>query len=293
MSRRILLFGGTVLADRLADKLATLPETYVCRNGIATNFAHPIDLAIICERSKGSRELWQTSPATEMASYLGYLYNAFWKVQSHEIPHLVTIGSACEYPATVATPYIPELLWDGWPDGDYRGAMLRILELFVKLQNDSGRLGHHIVLDSLYGPVDDFNENAALIPALIYRCTEALYKKHETVTINSDGKASRTFLHYDDAVEGILAVINNGRHFPGVINHGGDQQITVDKLATIIKNFVGFPGELVYDLSQSGGREESMLNCSLLQDGIGFKPVKRLIAGLEEVTRNYRQNYSA
>lgn len=290
--RNIALFGESLIAELLAAKLQTLPETRVIRGRFDPADQNSINVAIICERSRSS-QLWQTQPLLELTNQLGYLYNAFWSVQAYEIPHLITIGSANEYAATVAPPYAPELMWDGWPDGGYRGVMLRVMEVLVRAYNEVGRLGHHIVLDSLYGADVGYDEFAPLIPALIHRCTEAVHKNLGTVVVNSDGKASRTFLHYEDAVEGILAVMNNGEHHPGIINHGGDQQIAVDKLATIIKNFVGFTGEIVYDPSQPGGREESSMDCSILHNGIGFKPVKRLLAGLEEATRTYRDNYRA
>ncbi len=261
------------LGRQLVAKLKTLPDVEVVTSRPRRN---DVDVVIVC-------------PPPKVLIYrleqMGIMDQTLWKPATH----LITLGSVCEYSEQAALPYIPELLWEGYPDGDYRGVLLRTLEVAVRAHREAGGMGHHIVLDSMYGPDDDFHDDASFIPAMIHRFSHALQEGHDTVTVRSDGKAERTFLHYQDAVDGIIAVMNNGEHYQGVINHGGDQKISIDKLTSIIKNFVGFPGEVVYDASHPGGRASSIMHCAILQDGIGFRPQKRLIAGIEETTKAYRK----
>lgn len=277
--RKILVHhNGHPLGSQLSEKLATLPDVAL----VSRRQRHSdLDVAIICPVG---------------TSAVGYRLNQMAimdQVQVKPETHLITLGSVCEYSEQVALPYIPELLWEGYPDGEYRGVLLRTLEVAVRAHREAGGVGHHIVLDSMFGPEDDFGDDASFIPAMIYRMTKALQERQETVTVNSDGKAERTFLHYQDAIDGIIAVLNNGEHYQGVINHGGSQKISIDKLAEIIKNFVGFPGEIVYDASRPGGRAASIMHCSLLHDGIGFRPQKRLIAGIEETVKAYREKLAS
>lgn len=290
----IWLYGTSPIADKLAAKLETLPvklsrlrDPHLTPEPAYTD--EYVDVVIVCERRRDSRQNWAQDPADELAAHMQYLTTAFSTVLARDVPHMILVGNVSEYPATLAVPYETDAMWEGWPDGDFRGVALRLMDAFVRARNAGGKLAHHIVLDSLYGDDTDYSDDAPFIPALIHRCTAAAHGGQDSVVINSDGTAQRTFLHIDDAVEGIIAVMNNGQHHPGTINHGGDQQIAVDKLAAIIKNFVGFTGEFMFDTSKSGGRPESLMDCDVLHHGIGFKPSKRLIAGIEAAVRQYQK----
>ncbi|MDZ7672406.1 MAG: NAD-dependent epimerase/dehydratase family protein [Halanaerobiales bacterium] len=119
---------------------------------------------------------------------------------------------------------------------------------------------------NLYGPNDNFDlETSHVLPALIRKFHEAKVNDEDEVVIWGTGKPKREFLHVDDLADALLYLMNNynGDQF---VNVGVGKDISILELAELIKDVVGFEGEIVNDLSKPDGTPRKLLDVSRLND---------------------------
>ncbi|UCI26465.1 NAD-dependent epimerase/dehydratase family protein [Mesorhizobium sp. B2-8-5] len=90
-----------------------------------------------------------------------------------------------------------------------------------------------------YGPAMS-PKDQRVIPQMLTRLIAG-----QPVPIYGDGTQTRTFLHVDDLVNGLLTVVEKGVSGE-VYNVGGDEQITVRDLFTTVKKATGLAGEAAF-----------------------------------------------
>ena len=90
-----------------------------------------------------------------------------------------------------------------------------------------------------YGPAMSPRDQR-VIPQMLTRLIAG-----QPVPIYGDGTQTRTFLHVDDLVDGLLTVVAKGVSGE-VYNVGGDEQITVRDLFAMVKKATGLAGEAVF-----------------------------------------------
>jgi GDP-L-fucose synthase len=118
------------------------------------------------------------------------------------------------------------------------------------------------------------------------------------VTIWGSGSPRREFLHVNDLAGSCLFIMNleedvflsllNASRLP-LINIGFGRDITIRELAQLIKNIVGFEGELVFDPTRPDGTPRKLLDVSKL-DNLGWRPSKSLKDGIRDTYDWYVKN---
>jgi GDP-L-fucose synthase len=134
---------------------------------------------------------------------------------------------------------------------------------------------------NIYGPGDNFSqESGHVIPALIRRFHEAKATKAEEVVIWGSGVSRREFLYVDDLAEAVIWLMHNydGREF---LNVGTGEDISIRELAAMIKDVVGFKGNLVFDTTKPDGMPKKLLDVSKLS-ALGWHSEAKLAEGLKE-----------
>lgn len=129
---------------------------------------------------------------------------------------------------------------------------------------------------NLYGPGDNFDmQTPHVIPALIRKCVEAQAKDEPRVVLWGDGSPSREFLYVDDAARAILMAAEqyNG-HEP--VNIGTGEEITIQNLAHLIADEVGYKGELVWDTGKPNGQPRRCLDTTRAKQLFGFEAAMKL-----------------
>jgi GDP-L-fucose synthase len=132
---------------------------------------------------------------------------------------------------------------------------------------------------NLYGPGDNFNlENSHVVPALLRKFHEAKVNGDASVEVWGSGNPRREFLHVDDLADASVFLMQN---YDGeeIINVGVGQDVTIRELAELIKDIVGFEGELRFDASKPDGTPRKLLDVSRL-DSLGWKARISLRDGL-------------
>jgi GDP-L-fucose synthase len=139
---------------------------------------------------------------------------------------------------------------------------------------------------NLYGPNDNYDLNSShVLPALIRKFHEAKLAAAPSVTLWGTGKPKREFLHADDLADACVYLMHQYDE-PGLVNIGTGEDLEIGELAKMIKEIVGYEGEIVHDLSKPDGTPRKLMDVSKLH-GFGWKHRISLEEGLKMVYQEY------
>jgi len=117
------------------------------------------------------------------------------------------------------------------------------------------------------------------------------------VTIWGTGKPRREFLYVDDLADAIYFLMNKidakDIYEQGIthLNIGTGEDLTIAELAELIKNIVGFEGEIVYDTSKPDGTPRKLLDVTRIHN-LGWKHRTSLEEGIRKTYEWFVSNYS-
>lgn len=210
------------------------------------------------------------------------------------VKKFVAMGTICAYPKYTPIPFKEENLWNGYPEetnAPYGLAKKMLLVQAQAYRQQYGFNGIFLLPVNLYGPGDNFNpQSSHVIPALIRKFIEAKEKKLPTVEIWGTGKATREFLYVEDAADAIvLATQKYDKSDP--INIGASFEISINNLAKLMKEIIGYKGKIVYNTSMPDGQPRRKLDVSKAKKEFGFKSVTSFEKGLEKTIKWYQLHH--
>lgn len=215
--------------------------------------------------------------------------------RAHGVRELVLASSSEVYQTPPKVPTdetvplsIPDVLN---PRYSYGGGKL-ISEL---LAINFGRTGFDRVLifrpHNVYGPNMGFEH---VIPQFILRAKEIISKTPTgsvSFEIQGDGSQTRAFIHIYDCVEGIMKIIEKGKHL-NIYHVGNPEEVTIRELAEKIVAHFGRETQIIPGAQAKGGTPRRCPDIRKLQ-ALGFQPKISLDEGLPDViewyTRQARQ----
>jgi len=211
----------------------------------------------------------------------------------NDVEKLLFLGSSCIYPKFADQPMKEDYLLSGKLESTNEGYAvakitgIKLCEHYNK-QYDTNFIS--AMPTNLYGPNDNFDlETSHVLPALIRKFHEAKVNDEDEVVIWGTGKPKREFLHVDDLADSLLFLMNNysGDQF---VNVGVGKDISILELAELIKDIVGFEGEIVNDLSKPDGTPRKLMDVSRLNN-LGWKAQISLEEGIKDTYEWFKQNY--
>jgi GDP-L-fucose synthase len=206
------------------------------------------------------------------------------------VQKFVALGTICAYPKYTPIPFKEEELWNGYPEetnAPYGLAkkMLLVQAQAYRQQYDFNAI--YLLPVNLYGPGDNFNPRSShVIPALIKKFIEAKDQGLGSVSVWGTGTPTREFLYVEDAVEGIIKATEKFNE-PEPVNLGSSFEISIKELAEIIKEVVGYEGEIVWDKSKPDGQPRRKLDVSRAKALFGFEAKTDFISGLKKTVEWY------
>ena len=135
---------------------------------------------------------------------------------------------------------------------------------------------------NLFGYNDNYDlEKAHVLPALLSKFHTAKIENKSSVVVWGTGAAKREFLHSDDLADAVLFLM---QHYddPGLINIGTGKDISIMELANLIKDIVGFKGEIEFDSTKPDGTPRKLLNVDKI-GRMGWQSKIELRKGIIEV----------
>jgi len=214
------------------------------------------------------------------------------------VQKLVAVGTICSYPKFTPVPFCEDDLWNGYPEETNAPYGLAKKMLLVQSQAYREQYGFnsiYLMPVNLYGPGDNFDHRSShVIPALIRKCVEAKSSGAASVELWGDGTPTREFLYVDDAARGIVAAAEKYNQSEPV-NLGSRDEIGIKELAIMIKELVGYSGEIIWDTTKPNGQPRRKLDTRRAFEKFGFRSeiafkdgLKRTIAWYE--THAQQQN---
>lgn len=247
----------------------------------------------------------------------------------HGVKKLLFLGSSCIYPKGCPQPIKEEYLltspleYTNEPYAIAKIAGLKMCESY-NLQYDTNFIS--VMPTNLYGPFDNFDlEKSHVLPALIRKmhlaklhrqgqtaaierdlgCTDTapILDKYgitnESVTIWGTGEPYREFLYAEDMADACLYIMENV-DFKDVaagkkevinthINIGTGKDLSIKDLAHLIKDIVGYEGELCFDTSKPDGTPKKLLDVSKLTK-LGWRYKTELREGISKMYQWYQNH---
>lgn len=225
--------------------------------------------------------------------------NIIYSAYKNKVKKLLFLGSSCIYPKNSPQPMKEEyLLTDTleYTNEPYAIAKIAGLKMCEAFNLQYGCNFVSVMPTNLYGENDNFDLNTShVLPALIRKFYEAKLNRSDSVVVWGSGKPRREFLHSSDMAEACIYVmenidfnkLSNGNEIRNThINIGYGSDVSIAELANLIKNIVGFDGEIIYDNSKPDGTYQKLLDTSKLNT-LGWKPKIKLEEGIKKVFEWY------
>ena len=198
--------------------------------------------------------------------------------------------SNCSYPAHLTKDFKEEEWWDGSLHesvlvyGFVRKASWVQSWAYYK---QYGFETINLILPNMYGPGDHFDEKRShALGALIMKFAEAKRKNLSSVTVWGTGKPVREWLYVDDGAEILIKSLEIGQTIEP-INVGVGKGISVFELAELIKEEVGYRGEIVLDKSKPDGAPHKTMDNTKLEKIFKWEPPTSLREGIEKTVEWY------
>jgi GDP-L-fucose synthase len=207
------------------------------------------------------------------------------------VEKFVQVGTICAYPKFTPVPFREDDLWNGYPEetnAPYGVAKKALLVQCQAYRDQYDFNGIYLLPVNLYGPNDNFDPNTShVIPALIKKFVDALWKGEPEVEVWGTGAATREFLYVDDAAEGIVLAAEkyDGRE---PVNLGSGMEISIKDLAELIAGETGYTGRLVWDASKPDGQPRRALDVTRAEELFGFRARVDFVEGLRRTIEWYR-----
>lgn len=214
-------------------------------------------------------------------------------IQSNVIHHsyksgvkkLLFLGSTCIYPKLAPQPLKEEYLLTGLleeTNEPYAIAKISGIKMCDAYRYQYGCNFISVMPTNLYGFNDNYDlENSHVLPALIRKFHEAKINNSDNVVVWGTGTPLREFLHATDMANACVYLMEHYNE-KGFVNIGTGVEISIKDLAYLIKEIIGFEGEIVFDESKPNGTPRKLTDITKLTN-LGWKYSIELREGITKV----------
>lgn len=227
-----------------------------------------------------------TQPVEFMITNIQIQTNLFSASHEADVKKVVFLSSSCVYPKHANQPIKESSLLTGpleETNSAYAIAKISGLRLIQAYRQEYGRNWISVMPTNLYGTYDNFAITSShVLPALIRKFHDAKLGNENQVTLWGTGTPQREFMEVDDFARALTFIIDRYND-EETINIGVGKDHTINEVAQVIKEVVGFHGDIVWDTSKPDGTPRKLLDISKLKK-LGFTPELNLKEG---VTKTY------
>lgn len=212
----------------------------------------------------------------------------------NDVKKLMFLGSSCIYPKMAPQPLKEEYLLTGLleeTNEPYAIAKITGIKMCDAYRAQYGCNYISVMPTNLYGYNDNYHpQNSHVLPALIRKFHEAKLNSLPHVTIWGSGSPMREFLFADDLADACYYLMQNYNE-PNLINVGTGEDLTIKDLALLIKDIIGFEGELVFDSTKPDGTPRKLMDVSKINN-LGWKHQINLPEGIKLAYQDFLSKYN-
>jgi GDP-D-mannose 3', 5'-epimerase len=218
----------------------------IFRNNILIN-THMIEAS----RLNGSKKFLFSSSACVYARY------------KQEHPDVTALKEEDAYPAD--------------PEPGYGWEKLATEELCQYYQKDFDFETRVVRFHNVYGPLGTYDGGKEKAPAALCRKI-ALAGDGDTIEVWGDGKQTRSFMHVDDCVEGLIRLMASDFRKP--LNLGTDRLVTINQLFEMICKVADKKLQIQHNKTRPQGVRGRNSDNTMLRQVLGWEPNVALEDGL-------------
>ena len=191
-------------------------------------------------------------------------------------------SSACIYPAyNQEDPKNPKCAestaYPAAPDSEYGWEKLFSERLYCAFSRNHSLDIRTARFHNIFGPEGTWTGGREKAPAAICRKV-AMAGDGDAIEIWGDGQQTRSFLFVEECVEGVRRLMESS--FPGPVNIGSEEMVTIDELAQMVIAISGKRLMLRHIEGPIGVRGRNSDN-ALIRSRLNWSPSKTLKSGLE------------
>jgi GDP-L-fucose synthase len=219
----------------------------------------------------------------------------------NNVQKLIFLGSSCIYPKLAPQPLKEEYLLSDYleyTNEPYAIAKIAGIKLCENYYRQYGCNFFSAMPTNLFGFNDNFNLNTShVLPALMRKFHEAKINSKPEVVVWGSGTPKREFLYVDDLAEAIVFLLEkvNAKDLyqAGItqINIGMGKDLTINELAELIAEVIGFKGKIVYDSSKPDGTPRKLMDVTRINN-LGWKAKTDLKTGIQKTYQWYLEKFS-
>jgi len=263
------------------------------RPAVATFFQETKPTHVILAAAKvGGIKANREAPVDFLLENLKIQDNVIESAHKSGVQKLLFLGSSCIYPKLAPQPITEDSLLTGpleptnqW----YAIAKIAGLKLCDAYREQFGDNFISAMPTNLYGPWDNFDpETGHALPGMLVKFHRAKVSGAKSVTLWGTGSPRREWLHVDDAAEACLLLLEKFSE-PAPINIGVGEDLTIKQLAELIREIVGFEGEIEWDTNQPDGTPRKLLDVNRIRS-LGWKARIELRQGIKDVYAWFQEN---
>ena len=204
------------------------------------------------------------------------------------VKKLMFLGSSCIYPKFAPKPLKEEYLLTGVIEDTnepYAIAKIAGIKMCDAYRDQYGCNFISVMPTNLYGFNDNYDlQNSHVLPALLRKFHEAKINKNSEVSVWGTGSPLREFLHATDMADACVFLMKNYDE-KGFVNIGTGIEISIKELANLIKEIVGFEGNIFFDTTKPDGTPRKLTDVTKLSQ-LGWNYSIELVDGIRAVYEN-------
>ena len=221
--------------------------------------------------------------------------NVIHSAYTNGVKKLLFLGSSCIYPKLAPQPLKEESLLTGLleqTNEPYAIAKIAGIKMAESYRRQYGVNYISAMPTNLYGPNDNYDlNNSHVLPALIRKFHTAKVTNAPSVEVWGTGSPMREFLHVDDLADACFFLLQNYDE-EMFVNIGTGEDLTIKALAEMIKDIVGYAGDLKWNTEKPDGTPRKLMDVSRLHN-LGWKHRIGLREGIAAVYAEFANSEMA
>ena len=223
-----------------------------------------------------------TEPVDFMINNLQIQTNLFSASHEANVKKVVFLSSSCVYPKLAEQPIKESSLLTGSledTNSAYAVAKIAGMRLIQAYRQQFNRHWISVMPTNLFGTFDNFSTTTShVLPALIRKFHDAKTNNESRVTLWGSGKPKRELMEVDEFARALLLIVEKYDDAE-TINLGTGEDLSIKEISEIVKEVVGFQGEVTWDESKPDGTPRKLLDITKLRN-LGYQPHEDLKTGI-------------
>ena len=232
-----------------------------------------------------------TEPVDFMINNLQIQTNLFSASHEANVRKVVFLSSSCVYPKLAAQPIKESSLLTGSleeTNSAYAVAKIAGMRLIQAYRQQFNRNWISVMPTNLFGTFDNFSTTTShVLPALIRKFHDAKVNNDSKVTLWGTGEPKRELMEVDEFARALFLIVEKYDDVE-TINIGTGKDLSIKEISEIVREVVGFQGEVIWDESKPDGTPRKLLDMTKLKN-LGYQPHEDLKTGIIKTYEWFKQ----